>query len=370
MPRSIEQKHSSWYSACYAYAEGIRHLTNGGVNNKRFYALVGSYASRVTSYERSTRKNAASSVSHAMHSSGYVQEIKDRVAAEPQLFANAAKALCEEIQRAKKFSCESAIAYVRQDLWHEILAGLENEVGDGRPDISLKKIESEWAHLTFLLDQDVGEAPGNESVCGLEETAGNATSSTPVEAASNETSCAFLEKACDDAASNTKCTQLELVLEQLFNFITFGCLDAQFAKALVDLTPTELLSESDVLTGEFKDANATQACLMKTDLDDASRIINMWTVSSNEAFVIGRYTSCSCIEMNKNVSRNHCQITYAGNAWFLTDLGSKAGSVVERDGVAVWDSTQEPPHSAFKLEYGDNIVLAKSVRYWFVAMQK
>ena len=370
MPRSIEQKHSSWYSACYAYAEGIRHLTNGGINNKRFYALVGSYASRVTSYERSTRKNAASSVSHALHSSGYVQEIKDRVAAEPNLFANAAKTLCEEIQRAQKFSCESAIAYVRQDLWREILCGLENEAGDGRTDISLKKIESEWAHLMFLLNQGASETSCNESVCGLGETAWSATASTPAEVANNETSCTFLEKACDDGASNTECVQLQLVLEQLFNFITFGCLDAQFAKALVDLTPTELLSESDILTSELKDAKTTQACLMKTDLDDASRIKNMWTISSNEAFVIGRYTSCSCIEMNKNVSRNHCQITYAGNAWFLTDLGSKAGSVVERDGVVVWDSTQEPPHSSFKLEYGDNIVLAKSVRYWFVSVQK
>ena len=42
---------------------------------------------------------------------------------------------------------------------------------------------------------------------------------------------------------------------------------------------------------------------------------------------------------------------------------------MEREQQVVWDSSRVAAGSAYALEFGDSIVLANSVRYWFVALQ-
>ena len=69
------------------------------------------------------------------------------------------------------------------------------------------------------------------------------------------------------------------------------------------------------------------------------------------------------------VSRVHCKLTWENGAWYVRDEGSKLGTLVERDQQVVWDSSRVVAGSAYALEFGDSIVLANSVRYWFVALQ-
>ena len=71
------------------------------------------------------------------------------------------------------------------------------------------------------------------------------------------------------------------------------------------------------------------------------------------------------------VSRLHCRVFMLDGTWCLEDGGSTHGTRVLRgadDALScVFDSGGEKGPRAFPLEFGDRIVLAGRITYWFCA---
>ena len=64
---------------------------------------------------------------------------------------------------------------------------------------------------------------------------------------------------------------------------------------------------------------------------------------------IGRSPSCNLRLSDSTVSRTHARLSYANGSWFIQDLGSKAGTIVNATHV-----------EAIKLQHGDRIQLGES----------
>ena len=64
--------------------------------------------------------------------------------------------------------------------------------------------------------------------------------------------------------------------------------------------------------------------------------IRNFSVNENDRIVIGRDPrSCSCvIDFDKSVSSKHCEISYRGGHYYLTDLGSTNGTKIDGFSIA------------------------------------
>jgi pSer/pThr/pTyr-binding forkhead associated (FHA) protein len=61
--------------------------------------------------------------------------------------------------------------------------------------------------------------------------------------------------------------------------------------------------------------------------------LNFETQAGQEAFVVGRLSECECAIQHTTVSRQHAEIFWRPAGWFIRDLGSKHGVLV--NGIAV-----------------------------------
>ena len=99
-----------------------------------------------------------------------------------------------------------------------------------------------------------------------------------------------------------------------------------------------------------------------------------WVVDAGRPFSIGRYADCDAIETDPFVSRLHCRIFHQDGAWYVEDSHSSHGTCVVRGETAeasrtVFDSrTADSP--VFGLSFGDRIVLAGRVTYWFRSLEQ
>ena len=326
MTQTSTQKHASWYSACYAFAESVRKLSGGAVNSKRFYALTSVLSPYAHAYDVQQRKNAASAISHKMHSLDYLEDYRMCYSLDARAFYRAAEELVYCILAKKKYNATHLLQAVFMETWPAIRAGLQNEFSAGRTELNFARLDNEMNLLRVS--------------CLAQE-------------ASSAIECAIR------------------LFEQLFYLISFGHLDEKLAQSLVDMAPTGVLMNAlnNDTAVQGVPITTQKAALMKTDIADGSEIQNIWTLSAEKPFVIGRYTACDALETNSLVSRVHCKLTWENSAWYVRDEGSKLGTLVEREQQVVWDSSRVVAGSAYALEFGDSIVLANSVRYWFVALQ-
>lgn len=152
-----------------------------------------------------------------------------------------------------------------------------------------------------------------------------------------------------------------------FRTMAFGCLDDRFARTLCSRTPAES-NDSPAACGERVSKGA---CLVRTTVGDGPCISGVWCVDADRPFSIGRFSSCDAIEADPVVSRLHCRVFMLDGTWFLEDGGSTHGTRVlrgEDDALScVFDSGGEKGPRAFPLEFGDRIVLAGRITYWFCA---
>lgn len=113
------------------------------------------------------------------------------------------------------------------------------------------------------------------------------------------------------------------------------------------------------------------AACFRTMAGDGPCISGVWCVDADRPFSIGRFSSCDAIEADPVVSRLHCRVFMLDGTWFLEDGGSTHGTRVLRgadDALScVFDSGGEKGPRAFPLEFGDRIVLAGRITYWFCA---
>ena len=355
--REEPMKNQGWYTAFYRYAEYLRLLTNGALNHKTLYAYVGLNGRYVNNQNPEMRKRSASGLSRLLHSSRYASDFQESLRQNPALFQQAATRLAQDLLRETGIDQARLVADLLDVGYEQLRAGLIAEIPQGRIDISTMRLDGEiellraWAREQIAFDAD----------------------------------------AC-----------LHAVLCSFFYLMTFGHLEEQFANGLVDESPTDMLiCDDDVSYSE-----SSRACILRAVDDNPASIENMWAINQGGPFLIGRYVDCDAVETNGLVSRRHCSIFREHDVWYVRDEGSRYGTSVHRDGRTVWSSgngasaagegaaaegdnagvvgegsggavgeggtgAAGAPTEAecFPLAFGDCLVLAGHVRYWFVSLQ-
>lgn len=315
-----------WDSGFYRFAESIRDLTSGACNHKHIYALVGTKGRYINHASPAVRKRTAAALSRLTHSSRYAADFRESYAEDSSVFSRGAAGLADMLREHGRLDDAGLYAYLLDHAWPELKAGLESEARGGR-DIDCRRLAFEF---------DAVERWGSEQL---------ALGRAP----------------------------LAEFLAACFRTMAFGCLDDRFARTLCSRTPESL--EGVAPPGERTDPEA--ACLVRVlggETEPAlAPISGAWRVDAARPFSIGRFSSCDAIEADPAVSRLHCRVYALDGAWFLEDGGSRHGTKVLRGGsgdgpAVVFDSAAERGPRAFPLDFGDRIVLAGRVTYWFCAL--
>lgn len=323
MPTETEldsSKEKGWYTAFYRFAEYLRLLTDGAINHKSLYALVGLNGRYINSENALIRKRNAATLSRLLHSSRYAADFRERHDADPQVFDVAARRLAQGLVVATDYSESDLVKRIVSQGMEQLRLGLLAEGADGRSEVNGPRLISE---MTLLESWSADQVRLDPAAC------------------------------------------LRDVLKSCFSLLTYGHLEDDFAKMLVDASPT------DVLADEEGDAApvSLRACVMRAVESDPSSIENMWAIGDEGAFLIGRYVDCDAIETNGRVSRRHCRIFRQGDCWYVQDEDSRYGTAVRRNGQLVWESGTPGGLERFPLAFGDCLVLAGEVHYWFVSLQ-
>ena len=315
-----------WDSGFYRFAEAIRGLTGGACNHKHIYALVGTKGRYINHASPAVRKRTAAALSRLTHSSRYAADFRESYAEDSSVFSRGATELVQMLHEHSHLDDAGLYACLLDHAWPELMRGLESEARGGR-DIDCRRL---------AFESDAVERWGAEQL---------ALGRAP----------------------------LAEFLAACFRTMAFGCLDDRFARTLCSRTPESL--EGIVPPEDDPDPDA--ACLVRIQGGDAepslASLSGAWRVDAARPFSIGRFSSCDAIEADPAVSRLHCRVYALDGSWFLEDGGSRHGTQVLRGGLGrapavVFDSTAESGPRAFPLRFGDRIVLAGRVTYWFCAL--
>ena len=350
-------KSPGWYTAFYRYAEYVRALTHGALNHKHLYAYVGTSGRYVNSKNAALRKRTASGLSHLLHSPRYAADFRESLRNNPQIFQVAAANLAQDLLRETGLSQELLVSQLLRDGYAQVRAGLVAEIPEGRIEVSIARLDGEmellrtWAREQLAAGGEAGAA--GASVAGTATEAGAGAAGAGVAAAAGEAG----------AAAETTC--LQAVLSSFFYILTFGHLEESFANSLVDGSPTDMLATSE----NEQAATNLRACVMRAVDNNPAAIENMWAISQGGPFCIGRYVNCDAVETNGLVSRRHCSIFRQGDTWYVRDEGSRYGTALHRGGQVLWNSKDTNAPQQFPLAFGDCLVLAGRVHYWFVSLQ-
>ncbi len=315
---SEHNKSPGWYTAFYRYAEFLRNITSGAINHKNLYAYVGLNGRYVNNPNPRLRKRCAGGLSRLLHSSRYALDFQESVHREPHVFSNASRCLANELLQETTLDAAHLIQLLLCEGCRELRLGLVAEVSHGRSDVNFSRFDSEcellriWAHQQEKLD-------------------------------------------------TTTCIQT--ILCSFFYFMACGHLEECFANALVDQSPTDMLAPP----AQTNETPSMRACVLRAVDNNPASLENMWALHQEREFCIGRYVDCDAVETNGLVSRRHCSIFQQENQWFVRDEHSRFGTAVHRAGQLVWSSTTTSER--FPLVFGDCIVLAGQVRYWFMSLQ-
>ena len=315
-------KGRGWHTAFYYLAEHVRLMTDGAVNHKALYALVGTDGRYFNHDNPLVRKRTAGALSRVVHSARYAQEMRTAYTRDAGIFRRAALEVCAQVGYARSYDDADTLRYICEKLWPDVRRGLENEKQEWRAELDL-----------FRIDQEISALFAN----------GARTS----------------ELAMYDDASVAS-----LTLAGIFHVVAFGHLDFLFARQLVDEVPTGVLSpEVEIEQG------TPGACLVKFVDPERSAFVDMWTVPYDRPLRVGRYTDCDVVEGDPGLSRLHCYIYRKGGVWYFEDVGSSNGSRVVRNGEDVYDTKEDGAHLPFPLQFGDMVILAERACYWFGAMK-
>ena len=310
-------KPQGWLTAFYCFAEGISELTDGTVNHKALYAMLGTRGDYVNHENAAIRVSSAPALSKLIHSSRYAADFKKRFQEDPEVFSQAAKLSYEMIKKAVNIDDDELCAYLCGPLWTQFEIGLNNERLAGRSEVKVNRVGKEIKNLFSHAAISFNDNPR---------------------------------------------ASIEHVLEGYFTVATFGHLDIDHAHNLVGETPLERPDATRGLTDSFE-----SACLIKVYPDGA--VGGFCFLSSKKPSIIGRYTDCDVIESNTSVSRRHCRISYGeDNKWHLEDFGSKFGTEVIRDGICIYNSLETNADEII-LKYDDKICLGGGVTYTLSALR-
>ncbi len=313
-------KEKGWYTAFYRYAEYLRILTDGAVNHKSLYACVGLNGRYVNSENPTVRKRSAASLSRLLHSPRYAADFQESHKGCPQLFDQAAENLAAILLEAAGLDEEGLVGDLIDQGFPQLRAGLVAEISDGRIDVNSARLDSEMELLRIWASEQLAV---DASAC------------------------------------------LRAVLCSFFHIMAYGHLEESFANTLVDSSPTDVLISEDTAPA----AVSLRACIMRAVENSPASIENMWAIGDEGSFLIGRYVDCNAIETNALVSRRHCRIFRQGACWYVRDEGSRYGTAVHRNAQVVWESVATDAPDCFPLAFGDDLVLAGQVHYWFVSLQ-
>ncbi len=336
-PNGADEKSGAWYTAFYHLANCIRQITDGALNYKRLYALMGSKGRYINHSNPMVRKRTAGTLSRLIHTKRYVLDMRDAYAEDQSVFDMAASCVCATVREAQvhepgEFDLAGWIIDV---CWPAVRTGLINEASEWRRGLDLLRLDRE---MELLFEAYRDGRPDGESV----ETA-------------------------------------ESLLSAILYIIAFDYLDVSRSRALVDAGAVDALtSERSTFSGgsftdgvlacaSAPDCGASRACLMRFVDQTCAMLSGFWEISRNEPFTIGRYTDCQAIELSGEVSRVHCRIAWEDGSWRIRDAESRKGGKVFRGGKCVLDAPGGFDAS-FGLEYGDVLVLPNGSTYLFAAM--
>ena len=404
-------KPRAWYTAFYYLAEHLRIVSDGAMNHKKLYALVGAERHFVDHANPLVRKRTAGTLSRIIHSKAYAADMRERYARDNRTFMRAAAKAAAVIVDATSLADADLADYLEHVCWPDVRGGLANEKAEARPDLNLSRIDSEMSLLfaratdapTCLLSEfalaSAQEAPGEEGreavrgdgreaarEDGWEAVREGDRAATPrgggktaderagepdgeqVRAAARE---ADQEPAQEETQENAQMRLREIssimpasvaMLEAQLHVIAFGALDFIFAHELMDETPAAVSGPADhPQLGEIR-----KACLVKYADADHTTMLDYWVVPTTRPFTIGRFTDCDALEVDTAVSRMHCCLYCRQGTWYFEDLGSKNGSCAyDRDGRVLYDRASGSPHEPVEIEEGTSLVLAGGSFYWF-----
>ena len=367
-------KSPGWYTAFYRYAEYVRALTHGALNHKHLYAYVGTSGRYVNSKNAALRKRTASGLSHLLHSPRYAADFRESLRNNPQIFQVAAANLAQDLLRETGLSQELLVSQLLRDGYAQVRAGLVAEIPEGRIEVSIARLDGEmellrtWAREQLAAGGEAGAAGASVAAAATEAGAADASvagAATEAGAATAGEAGAATAETADEAGEDTKTTCLQAVLSSFFYILTFGHLEESFANSLVDGSPTDMLATSE----NEQAVTNLRACVMRAVDNNPAAIENMWAISQGGPFCIGRYVNCDAVETNGLVSRRHCSIFRQGDTWYVRDEGSRYGTALHRGGQVLWNSKDANAPQQFPLAFGDCLVLAGRVHYWFVSLQ-
>ena len=318
----VAGKGAGWHTAFYYLAEHVRLMTDGAINHKALYALVGTDGRYFNHNNPIVRKRTAGALSRVVHSARYSQEMRKAYTRDSTIFRRAALEVCTQVGYARSLDDDDTLEYLRERLWPDVRRGLANEKHEWRGDLDLFRIDQE---ISALFMKGVLES----------------------------------ETALYEGSSVAS-----LTLAGVFHIVAFGHLDFLFARKLVDEVPTGVLSPEVEI-----DPSEPGACLVKFVDPERSAFVGVWPVPSNRPLSIGRYTDCDVVEGDPGLSRLHCYIYRKGGVWYFEDAGSSNGSRIVRDGDDVFDSNVDGSRVAYPLKFGDMVILAQRACFWFGAQK-
>ena len=158
MKAEASTKDRGWYTAFYCFAESIREFTNGAINYKILYALVGTKGDYVNHENPSVRVSTAPAFSRLIHSRRYVADLAQRLEAEPDVFKNAAQALKTMLMEATSRTPEHIFRFLQHNAREDLEAGLENESVTGR-EVQMQCAHVELANLFASCEKQLEEQP-------------------------------------------------------------------------------------------------------------------------------------------------------------------------------------------------------------------
>lgn len=310
-------KPEEWHTAFYYLAEHVRFLTDGSINHKVLYSLVGTKGRYANHPNPVVRRRTAADLSRLVHSKAYAADMRKRFDEDSEVFDAAAQEVCTRIAEAGVVSERDLGEYLARECWPDVLVGLEHERASWRSSLDLARVTHEAA-LVF------GDGLESSSIVELEPA---------------------------------------LQIAALFRFVSFGYLTVDRARGLLGDTCEFQPIVPDAIQAQ------QEACLTRfADLGGRS-VAGFWVLPKDRPFIIGRYTDSDSVETDMGISRRHASISFVDGVWLFEDFGSKNGSIIERDGSKIEVSSVNGSHARVKLAGGDAIVLAGKSCYRFGAFR-
>lgn len=332
----VEGKPRAWHTAFYYLAEHVRMLTNGSVNHKGLYALVGTEGRYLNHNNPTVRKRTAGALSRMVHSQAYAKDMCEQYEQSYSTFARAALEVCQVVRQVQRWDDVQLAAYLRERCWPDVRHGLWNEQQEWR-DIDLDKVDIEMSMLVKALASDIVKPIDVRAATG------------------SETNLLYSTELLQGVS--------EVLFATMLHVLAFSRLNAPFARGLADQYPTAV---AEAETTNFLESQG--ACLVKFSDASRSALIGTWPLTMDRPFAIGRYTDCDIVETEKRISRVHCYVFFQDGVWYVRDNDSRNGIVVQREGSVIYDSLRDGSDVAVPLQQGDSLILANRCFYWFGAL--